>query len=204
MANDDWRVTATLHDEAGAGHAAASVRDHEAADDVARQLGHRVAVSADGNQIFLYTGSEDAAREADRIVRTVLARHGLAADVAVDRWHPIEERWEDASAAMPQTAAQRQAEHERLEAEESRDSAASGYAEWEVRVELPSHREAVKLAERLRGEGRAVIRRWKFLVIGANTEDEAGELAEVIRQEAPAGATASTEMAGALVPFVLF
>jgi hypothetical protein len=204
VANDDWRVTATLHDQAGSGHAAQSVLDHEAAGDVRRQLGHRVAVSADGDRLFLYAGSEDAAREADMIVRGVLAQHGLSADFALERWHPIEEQWEDAGAGMPQTAAQRQAEHVRLEAEESRDSAASGYAEWEVRVELPSHREAVRLAERLRGEGRAVIRRWKFLVIGANNEDEASELAEAIRREAPDDASIRTEMAGALVPFVVF
>ena len=204
MANDDWRVTATLHDQAGTGRATQSVLDHEAADDVRRQLGHRVAVSADGDRLFLYAGSEVAAREADMIVRGVLAQHGLSGDFALERWHPIEEQWEDASAGMPQTAAQRQAEHLRLEAEESRDSATSGYAEWEVRVELPSHREAAALADRLRGEGRAVIRRWKFLVIGANNEDEASELAEAIRREAPDDASIRTEMAGALVPFIAF
>lgn len=204
MANDDWRVTITLHDAAHVGRATESLREHEVEDDVRRQLGHRVVVSQDGPQIFLYAGTEVAAREADRVVRTVMAQRDLQADFALDRWHPEEEEWEDARVLMPQTAGQRQAEHEHLEAEESRESLASGRAQWEVRVELPSHHEAVELADRLRGEGRAVIRRWKFLVVGANNEDEADDLAKAIGQEAPADASVHAEMAGALVPFILF
>ena len=33
------------------------------------------------------------------------------------------------------------------------------------------------------------MRRWKFLVVGANNEDDARELAEQIRREAPPDAT---------------
>jgi hypothetical protein len=204
VANDDWRVTITLHEAASAGQAAQRMHEHEVEDDVRRQLGHRIVVSENDAQIFLYAGSEDAAREADWLVRGVLAQHGLQADFALDRWHPIEEQWEDASVGMPQTAGQRQSEHLRLEEEESRESVASGHAQWEVRVELPSHHEATELAERLRGESRAVIRRWKFLVIGANNEHEADSLAKAIRQDAPQDASVRTEMAGALVPFILF
>jgi hypothetical protein len=187
-----------------AGRAARALPEHEVQEDVQRQLGHRVAVSEDGARVILYAGTEDAAREAERVMRGVLEQHGVEGDFALDRWHPVEEEWEDASVALPQTPEQRQAEHERLVAEEASESRSSGYAEWEVRVELPSHHAAVELAERLRGEGRAVIRRWKFLVIGVNTEDDAAELAQAIKQEAPAGATVRTEMAGALVPFILF
>ena len=50
---------------------------------------------------------------------------------------------------------------------------------------------AVALADKLRSEGRTVIRRWKFLVVGANNEDDARELAEQIRREAPPDATVS-------------
>ncbi|MFZ2048465.1 MAG: hypothetical protein WAV12_31065, partial [Trebonia sp.] len=41
----------------------------------------------------------------------------------------------------------------------------------------------VELAERLQAEGRPVIRRWKYLVLGANNEDDARSLAEAIRQQ---------------------
>jgi hypothetical protein len=201
---DDWRVTATLHDEAHAGRAVQALREHEVEDDVRRRLGHRVVVSADGPDVFLYADTEDAAREADRVIREVLARRDLDADFALDRWHPVEEEWENASATLPQTAEQRQTEHERLEEEETRESLATGHAQWEVRVELPSHHDAVELAERLSAEGRPVIRRWKFLILGANDEDDADSLARLIQQEAPEGASVHAEELGPLLPFTQF
>lgn len=204
MANDDWRLTITLHDQAHAGAAAQSLREHQVEGDVSRRLGARVAMSQDGPSIYLYAGTENAAREADRLVREVLAKSDMPADFALDRWHPQEEEWEDAEVALPQTAEQRRAEHDHLEQEETADSLTSGYAEWEVRVELPSHHAAVELAGRLRAEGRPVIRRWKFLVVGANNEDQASALARAIEAEAPQGATVRAEMAGALVPFNLY
>ena len=204
MADDDWRVTVTLHDEAHVGRALQSLREHEVEDDVRRRLGHRVAVSADGPRVLVYAGTEDAAREADQVVRQVMAQRGLGADFALDRWHPVEEQWQDADVPMPQTDEQRQAEHQRLEADETRESLATGHARWEVRVELPSHHDAVALADRLQAEGRPVIRRWKFLVLGANDEDDARDLARVIKQEAPAAASVQTEEAGPLLPFAQY
>ncbi|HEX4658459.1 MAG TPA: hypothetical protein VH307_13830 [Streptosporangiaceae bacterium] len=203
MADDDWRVTVTLHDEAHVGRALQSLREHEVEDDVRRRLGRHVAVSADGPRIFLYAGTEDGAREADQIVRQVMAQRGLGADFALDRWHPVEEEWQDADVPMPQTDQQRQAEQQRLEADETRESLATGHAQWEVRVELPSHRDAVALADRLQAEGRLVIRRWKFLVLGANDSGDARELARVIAQEAPA-ASVQVEEAGPLLPFAQY
>jgi hypothetical protein len=204
VADDDWRVTVTLHDEAHVGRALQSLREHEVEDDVRRRLGHRVAVSADGPRVLVYAGTEDAAREADQVVRQVMAQRGLGADFALDRWHPVEEQWQDADVPMPQTDEQRQAEHQRLEADETRESLATGRARWEVRVELPSHHDAVALADRLQAEGRPVIRRWKFLVLGANDEDDARDLARVIKQEAPAAASVQTEEAGPLLPFAQY
>jgi hypothetical protein len=49
-----------------------------------------------------------------------------------------------------------------------------------------------------------VVRRWKFLVVGANNEDEARDLAEHIRQEAPPDATVSAEHSGVFLPFIPF
>ena len=205
MADNEWRVTVTLDDQAHAGRALQSLREHEVEDDVRRRLGHRVAVSADGSCVFLYAGTEIAAREADRVVREVMAQRNIDADFAVDRWHPAEEEWQDADVAMPQTDEQRQAEHQRLEEEETRESLASGHSpRWEVRVELPSHHDAVALAGRLQAEGRPVIRRWKFLVLGANDEDDARNLARVIKLEAPAAASVHAEQLGPLLPFAQY
>ena len=204
MADNDWRVTVTLHDQAHAGRALRSLREHEVEDDVRRQLGHRVAVSADGSRVFLYAGTETSAREADRVVREVMAQRNIGADFAVDRWHPAEAEWQDADVAMPQTDEQRQAEHQRLEDTERRESLASGHPQWEVRIELESHHDAVALAGWLQAEGRPVIRRWKFLILGADDEDDANDLSRVIKQEAPAAASVHVEQVGPLLPFAQY
>ena len=190
MADDDWRVTVTLPGEADVKQALQAVR--EVAGDVGRRLGHRVAASADGPNIFLYAGTEDAAREADRGVHEALAQQQLTASFALDHWHPVEQEWEDAGVPLPRTDEERQAEHDRRIAEETRESLATGDAEWEVIVEMPSRHEAVKLATQLEAEGRSVVRRWNFVFVGANNEDEAGELARVIGQEAPASVSVRT------------
>ena len=202
--NNDWRVTISLPGQAHVERAQRSFSEHEVEEDVRRRLGRSVAVGAGDSQIFLYAGTEVAAREAERVARDVLARRNIRAEFALHRWHPIEEEWEKPDVAMPQTKAERQAEHQRLEDEETAKSLVSGIAQWEARVECPSHREAVALANKLRSEGRAVVRRWKFLVVGANNEDEARELAEHIRGKAPPGATVRIERADAFVPFMPF
>lgn len=188
MADEDWRVTVTLPGEGHVQRVAQAVREHEVEQDVRRRLGHRVAVSADGPHMFLYAGTEDAARAAAGVLRTLLAQHQLSGEFALDRWHPIEQEWEDASVPLPQTAGQQQAERDRRVNDDTQESLATGKADWEVRVELRSRHEAVELARRLDGEGRRVIRRWRYVVAGANNEDDAAELAQTLSQEAPAGA----------------
>jgi CRISPR/Cas system-associated endoribonuclease Cas2 len=198
---NDWRVTVTLQDAAHAGRVQESLHEHEVEDDARHRLGHRVAVSADGPSIFLYAATENAAREAEQVARELTAKRDLSAEFALDRWHPVEEEWESSDVALPQTDEERAAEHQRLEAEETQESLATGNAQWEVRVDLPSHHAAVELADRLQAEGRTVIRRWTLLVLGANDEDDAKALAQVIKQEAPAGATVQAQELGPLLPF---
>jgi len=196
--DDDWRVTLSVsHPQTGAPPSSLS----QVEEDIRRQVGRGVGVGAGEDQIFLYAGTEAAAGEAERIGRDVLARHGIAAESAVHRWHPIEELWETPDVPMPQTAAERQAEHQRLVEAETAESLATGEAQWEVRVELGSHRQAVALARKLEGEGRAIVRRWKFVVVGAANEDEANELAGQLRQEVPADAAVKVELAGVGWPF---
>ena len=189
-----------MQDEALLEGAVDSILEHEVAQDARGRLGHRVAVSSDGPDVFLYAATEEAAREAERVVRDLLAQRKLSADYRLDRWHPIEQEWEDASVPMPQTDQQRQAEHQRLVEEETRESVEAGQAGWEVRVAMPSRHQAIELATRLQGEGRRVVRRWKYLVLGANNEDDANDLAELVRHEAPATATVDSGS----VPFVGF
>jgi hypothetical protein len=190
----------TLPDERAVQRALQAVREHQVEDDVRHRLGNRVAVSADGNHIFLYAATENAAREADRVTRDALAKRELTAEFALDRWHPIEQEWEDAGAPMPETAEQRGAEHERLVADENEETREEGQASWEVRAELHSRHEAFELAERLRADGYPVARRWKYVVVGARNEDDAKEITAAVQAEAPVDASVHP----APVPFVPF
>lgn len=191
---DDWRVTVTFSDAAGARKGVQAIRERRVADEVRYRLGDSVVVSADGSRLFIYAPTEDAARAADRALREVLNHHQMVATgFALDRWHPDEQDWEDAGVPMPVSDEQRAAERERLMDYQAQQSAAFGQAGWQVRIELPSHRQAVELAWRLRAEGRPAIRRWKYLIVGAASEDEASALAGVIAQHAPAEASIQTQ-----------
>jgi hypothetical protein len=193
--SDDWRVTLSVS-SAPAGPAGQSPGLDQVEDDIRRQVGRGIGVGAGDAQIFLYAGTETAAGDAERIARDVLAGYGMTAETAVHRWHPIEERWETPDVSLPQTKAERETEHQRLVDEEAADAQATGLDQWDVRADLGSHRQAVALARKLEGEGRAVVRRWRFLIVGAADEDEARELAGQIRQEAPPDATVTVERAG--------
>ena len=50
---------------------------------------------------------------------------------------------------------------------------------------LPSRDEAAELAARLEGEGIPALRRWRYVVAGAVSEDEAFALADRLRAELP-------------------
>jgi len=73
MDDDDWRVTISFPDSAQAQRAKTLFPRREVPDDARRRLGYGIAVSAGGSQVFLYAGTEVAAREAERIARDVLA-----------------------------------------------------------------------------------------------------------------------------------
>lgn len=188
--------------QAQVGQAQRALSEHEVEEDVRRQLGRTIAVGTGDSQIFLYAGTEIAAMEAERVARDVLAQHGIQAEFAVHRWHPIEEQWESPDVAMPQTEAERQAEHQRLVDSETAESVAAGFGRWQARVEFPSHREAVALARKLEGEGRTVVRRWKFLIVGADNEDDVRKLAGQIGREAPPDAVVRIEEPGVGGPFM--
>ena len=203
--DNDWRVTVRLREGGQAGQAVEHLSAHKVQGEVHQRLGGRVMVGAgDAGELYLYTHAGDAAAAAQQSVAEVLASHGFQADFTVERWHPVEEEWESVDMAMPETAAQIQAERSRLDAEETTESLSAGHALFEVRVQLPSHRAAVALATRLAAEGYSVARRWRFLVVGANNVDQAEGFAAAIRQEAPAGAQVSVEEVGPLLPFTAF
>jgi hypothetical protein len=153
----------------------------------------RAVVTHDRDDVFLYADSPLDAERVRAVVQDVIDREHLDAELELARWHPLEERWEDAAKPLPASDGERVAEHARLEQEETEESQQAGFAEWEVRVTLPSHQEARAFGERLRSEGIPVNQRWRYLLVGANDEDDAAALAERLRTEAPAGSEIHSE-----------
>jgi hypothetical protein len=139
---------------------------------LARELeGRRLAVSRDGDILFVYAESRAEAERARQIVEAELADEGIEADIQVERWLHDEERW----SSEPRQETWEQEELDR------------GYAPWEVRVELGSHAEADALADRLESEGYDVVRRWRYVIVGTASEEEARELAERVGGEVEPG-----------------
>jgi hypothetical protein len=178
---DEWRVEIDLDDERHGYRLGERLRALKLDDEARARLGDRVIVTRDGARMFLYAGTEGQAREAERVARDLVAAEGLSAEIALRRWHPDEEAWKDASVPLPQTEEEREAEQGR------RESAGRWEQDWEVRVDLPSHRATIELARRLSDEGIEVRRHWRYLLVGAPTEERAAELGERIRAEAPPG-----------------
>jgi hypothetical protein len=174
---EDWRVTITLGSDDDARRVLDELREREVGDELRDALGGRVAVSSDGPSVFLYADTRRGAEAGERALREALDEERLNGAPRVDRWHPIEARWEDASVPLPETEAEREREREALDAQDDAESVATGVAQWEVRLELASQTDAEAVADELAGEGRSVVRRSSYLLVGANDQDDAEALA---------------------------
>jgi hypothetical protein len=188
---DDWRIRI---EPAEAAHAETLLErlgldlGSDEAKRLARELeGHRLAVSRDGDTVFVYAESQAEAEQARRIVEAELQEEGIEARLRVERWLHEEERW--SSDAQRETWEQEEVDR--------------GFAPWEVRVELPSHADAEALADRLEGDGYDVVRRWRYVIVGAGAEEEARELAQRLHGEAEPGGELVWEVI-ASNPFAVF
>jgi hypothetical protein len=197
---DDFRVTIEFEDEGHVLHFGRLLSEREIERELRKRLAEGVIVTRDGPHVYLYAGTRQQAAAAERAARDALAEQDEGGRVsAVERWHPVEERWEDAEGALPQTDSQLEAEETRRQQAEIEEAQEEGYAEWEVRIDLASHRDAVSFAERLESEGiRPIVRRWKYILIGTPTEEGAEELAARLEGEAPPGATVRAEASAAV------
>ena len=175
---DDWRVTITLSEEEHASRVLDSLREREVRRELQDALGGRVAVSSDGPNLFLYADTRRAAEAGEHALREVLDEHALTGEPKLERWHPIEERWEDPSVELAPDE-----ERERAEAEDAEESLETGIAQWEVRVELSSPEAAKAVAAQLEGDGYSVERRSAYLFVGANDEDDAKALADRLKTD---------------------
>ena len=183
--NDEFRVEVEL-DDAEHGYSLGERLRALDLDDAARErLGHGVMVTRDGSRLFAYAATEAEAREAERTIRDLVEADGLTAEVAVTRWHEVEEAWKDASIPLPATPADEQAELSAREASEAREAQVEGRYDWEVVVRLDGRHAASDLTRRLGSEGIPVRRRWRYVSAGVATEEAASELAARLRAELP-------------------
>ncbi|OLE37980.1 MAG: hypothetical protein AUG48_02995 [Actinobacteria bacterium 13_1_20CM_3_68_9] len=200
--SDEWRIEVDLDDEQHGFTLGERLQSLDLDDEARERLGDRVVVTRDGAKMFLYAATEEQAREAERVARDLIAAEGLSAEIALTRWHPDEEEWKDASVPMPQTDAERATERERHEEEAEREPPGRWDYQWEVRVDLPTLHDTREFASRLEDEGIDVRRHWKYLLVGAASEERAAEVAERMTSEAPEGSKVHVGTAG--VPHPVF
>lgn len=190
---DDWRLEVGVFDSGRARALTERLEAEKLGDDLESSFGDRLIVSIDGPDVFVYSGNRLQAERAATKIRALAAENNWDVELELKRWHPTAEEWEDPDEPLPTTEQERSEEHAKLVAKEREESAERGYAEYEVRIESPSHGQTVQLADRLRGEGLPVVRRWRYLLVGAADEDSANALAERLRAEAPPGSTVKAE-----------
>jgi hypothetical protein len=191
VSGEDWRVEVELDDEQHGYSLRERLRSLALDDDVRKRLGGRVIVSRDGSRLFLYAATEEQSREAERVVRELVAADELTAEFSTTRWHPVEQAWEDAAVQLPVTSEEIAEERSRLEEAERQEAEREGSWDWHVRVELPTRENAVELAEKLHAEGNPVHRRWRYVTVNAATEESANELATRLGDELPDGSAVS-------------
>ena len=180
---EDFRVEVDLDDEAHGHPLRERLRALNLDDEARDRLGDDVVVTRDGSRVFAYTSTEPHVREAERVIRELVVEEGLTADIGVTRWHPVAEEWRDASLPLPSTPVEEEHEYEERETAETREARTEGAFDWHVVAELSARDEARELARRLSQEGMSAKRRWRYVTVGAVTEERAEELAERLRDE---------------------
>ena len=182
---EEYRVEVDLEDPEHGYTTEERMRALDLDDDARERLGSKVMVTRDESRIFLYATSEAQAREAEHVVRELVAADELTAEIKVTRWHPVAEAWEDASVPLPSSPEEEAAERTARDAAEEHEAAIEGEYDWHVVVHAPGRGDAIELAERLRAEGLPARRRWRFVTIGVLTEERAEELAGRLGSELP-------------------
>ncbi len=175
MANDDWRIRIEVEEEE---HAAGLLdRLTGDLDEEARELAtdlesQRLAVSRDGDTVFVYAATRAAAEQALLVVDAQLRAHGVEAQTSkVEHWIDEEDRWDDEPPGETW-------EEEELD---------RGFAPWEVRVECSSREEADELAKKLETEGYQPERRFQYLIVGTASREDADALAKRLHGQVEAG-----------------
>jgi hypothetical protein len=174
MAKDDFRIKIEIGDDHAGGLVdMLRLELNDEARGLARELEkRRIAVSRDGGELFVYAASPGEAEAARSVIQTLLRDLDVAAVTGpVEHWLEEQERWDD----------------EPREDTWEQDALERGFAPWEVRIECRSHAEAGELADRLEQDGYTVERRWRYLIAGAASKEDAEELAARVHGEVEPG-----------------
>ena len=171
VARDDWRLRIELATEEAGGllrRLGLMSSDAERLADELRE--RRLAVTADDGTVFVYAGSSLELERAGEVILAELDELGIRpAAVRREHWLTVEERWDD----EPPHA--------------DSELVAEGYAPWEVRIPCPTHRQAQRLAQQLESEGYGVVRRWRYVIAGCATREDAEALARRLHGQVEAG-----------------
>lgn len=182
---EEYRVEVELEDPEHGYTTEERLRALDLDDDARERLGSKVMVTRDDSTIFLYATTEAGAREAERVMRELVASDELSAEIRVTRWHPVAEEWRDSSVPLPASPDDEAEELAARETAEAREAEIEGDYDWHVVVHAPARSDAIALADRLCDEGLPVRRRWRYVTVGVLTEERAEELAARLRSELP-------------------
>jgi hypothetical protein len=191
MAQDDWRIRIEVEEEEHASGLLDRLSGNlgSEARELARDLeARRLAVSRDGETVFVYAATRAAAESAHAVVEAELREHGIEARTSrIEHWLDEEDRWDDEPPGETW-------EEEELD---------RGFAPWEVRVECASREEANALAEGLEAEGYKPERRFQYLIVGTASREDADALATRLHGEVEPGGGLVWEVEPAN-PFAIF
>ena len=187
---DDWRIRIRVEE-----HHADGLIDRLAADlgEEARRIaddlaGRKLAVSRDGEEIFVYASSAaDAQAAHDAIDAELQSLGGTAHATPVEHWLEDEERWDNEPKG--ETWEEEEIDH--------------GFAPWEVRVQCDTRKAAETLAASLEQEGYKPVRRFTFVIVGTATREDADALAARVHGEVEAGGDVVSEVQPSN-PFAIF
>jgi hypothetical protein len=172
MARDDYRIRIEVEDAPGLLDRLGLELGGEAGE-LARELEkRRLAVSQDGDDVFVYAAARAEAERARSVIQAVLDDLEASAFTGpVEHWLADEERWDNEP--PDETWEEEELEH--------------GHAPWEVRVKASSREAARALEEQLESDGHPVSRFFDRLVIGASSREEAEAIAKRVHGEVEPG-----------------
>lgn len=173
MASDDWRLRIELGEASGSELLERLGLVRTDADELAHELEEsRLAVTHDDDTVFVYAPTSLELERAKSVIQRELDElQARPQAVVTEHWLSDEERWDDEPAGP----------------DYDEEILASGYAPWEVRIRASDHGAARDLADRLEAEGYGVVRRWRYVIAGTATREQAEELANRLHGEVEPG-----------------